>query len=191
MKQIDPNHHFGQKVESLEEDVTFEYRFFQKILVNIASIYMRYKSKKFLDFKYTTQKITPPIADTKKQYLLYLHIPFCKTLCPYCSFHKFIFKEETAREYFILLRKEMDLVKSLGYDFVSLYIGGGTTTVLPDELVKTIEHAKKLFNIKDVSCEGDPLIDDEMVALLSKKVDRLSVGVQTTNDAMLKKNKKI
>jgi coproporphyrinogen III oxidase-like Fe-S oxidoreductase len=190
MKQIDPNHHFGQISNNYNLDVTFEYGFFKKTIVKVASIYMRSKTKKFLDFEYTTKSILPPQANKNKKYLLYLHIPFCKTLCPYCSFHKFKFEEEKAREYFNTLRKEMDIVKALGYDFVSLYIGGGTTTILPEELVKTIDYAKELFSIKDISCEGDPLIDDKLVALLSKKVDRLSIGVQTTNDEMLKKIKR-
>ncbi len=190
MKQIDPNHYFGNSVQISDQDTTFKYSFFQKIIVKVASFYMKSKTKKFLDFQYTTQKIIPPKPDKNKNYLLYLHIPFCKTLCPYCSFHKFKFQEEKAREYFYYLRKEMDIIKSLEYDFVSLYIGGGTTTILPDELVKTIDYAKELFGIKDVSCEGDPLIDENLVALLSKKVDRLSVGIQTTNDEMLKKIKR-
>lgn len=188
MKQIDPNHHLGQIIES--DDVTFKYNFFQKIIVKVASSYMKAKTKKFLDFKYTKEKIIVPKANKNNKYLLYLHIPFCKTLCPYCSFHKFKFEEESAREYFKNLRKEMDIAHSLGYDFVSLYIGGGTTTILPDELVKTIDYAKELFNIKDVSCEGDPLIDEALVELLSKKVDRLSIGVQTTSDEILKKIKR-
>ncbi len=190
MNQIDPNHCVGNSVEILDNNVTFKYSFFQKFIVKVASFYMKRKTKKFLDFQYTTQKIIPPKPEKNKNYLLYLHIPFCKTLCPYCSFHKFKFQEEQAREYFYYLRKEMEIIQSLGYDFVSLYIGGGTTTILPDELVKTIDYAKELFSIKDVSCEGDPLIDEKLVTLLSKKVDRLSVGIQTTNDEMLKKIKR-
>jgi coproporphyrinogen III oxidase-like Fe-S oxidoreductase len=190
MKQIDPNHYIGNSVAFLESDSIFINSFLKKSIVKVASWYMQKKTKKFLDFKYTTQTIIPLKPNKNKKYLLYLHIPFCKTLCPYCSFHKFKYEEEKARDYFEVLRKEMDIIKSLGYDFVSLYIGGGTTTILPDELVKTIDYAKELFSIKDVSCEGDPLIDDKLVALLSKKVDRLSIGVQTTSDEMLKKIKR-
>ena len=67
----------------------------------------------------------PPAPEPGHQYLLYAHIPFCKTLCSYCTFHRFLFKEHKAREYFVNLRKEMDYVKALGYDFTSMYIGGG------------------------------------------------------------------
>ena len=154
MKQIDPNHHLGQISNNSNLDVTFEYGLLKKAIVKIASIYMRNKTKKFLNFEYTTQFIMPPQVNINKKYLLYLHIPFCKTLCPYCSFHKFKFEEEKAREYFKALRKEMDIVKSLGYDFVSLYIGGGTTTLLSDELVKTIDYAKKLLISKMYRVRG-------------------------------------
>lgn len=99
----------------------------------------------------------PPAPQEGHQYLLYAHIPFCKTLCTYCTFHRFLFKEPKAREYFVNLRKEMDYVKALGYDFQSMYIGGGTTTIIEDELIKTIEHARTLFpGIKEISCETDP-----------------------------------
>ena len=73
------------------------------------------------------------------QYMMYAHIPFCHTLCSYCTFHRFIFKEYKAREYFVNLRKEMQMARDMGYDFTSMYIGGGTTTILEDELIKTIE----------------------------------------------------
>lgn len=122
------------------------------------------------------------------QYLLYAHIPFCKTLCSYCTFHRFLFKEHKAREYFINLRKEMDYVKALGYDFTSMYIGGGTTTILEDELIRTIEHARTLFpGIKEVSCETDPLqIATPTFRNLKGLVDRMSIGVQSFNDDILK-----
>lgn len=79
--------------------------------------------------------------------MLYAHIPFCKTLCSYCTFHRFLFKEHKAREYFVNLRKEMEAVRAMGYDFTSMYVGGGTTTVLMDELAKTLELAKSCFRL--------------------------------------------
>jgi len=187
MKQIDPNH-YNVILKNLENSSNqFHFGFFQKLLIRFASYYMKKKAKEFLKFSYTNNIFSLPKPNNNKQYLLYIHIPFCKTLCPYCSFHKFKFKELQAREYFKLLRKEMFLIKKQGYDFISLYIGGGTTTILPDELAKTIDYAKELFSIKDVSCEGDPLIDDSMIELLSNRVDRFSIGIQSTDDTILKK----
>lgn len=122
-----------------------------------------------------------------KKYMLYAHVPFCHTLCSFCTFHRFLFKEDKARAYFIALRKEMTMVKTLGYDFESMYIGGGTTTVLEDELARTIEHAKNLFpNIKEVSCESDPQhLTSAGFKQLKGLVDRMSIGVQSFNDDIL------
>lgn len=82
----------------------------------------------------------------------------------------------------------MQMAKNLGYDFGAMYIGGGTTTVLEDELARTIEHAKNLFpNIQEVSCETDPqhLANPEFKQLKGL-VDRMSIGVQSFNDDILK-----
>lgn len=130
----------------------------------------------------------PPAPQEGHQYLLYAHIPFCKTLCTYCTFHRFLFKEPKAREYFVNLRKEMDYVKALGYDFQSMYIGGGTTTIIEDELIKTIEHARTLFpGIKEISCETDPAqIATPTFRRLKGYVDRMSIGVQSFDDSILK-----
>ena len=86
------------------------------------------------------------------------------------------------------LRKEMDYVKALGYDFHSMYVGGGTTTIIEEELIKTLEHAKKLFpSIKEISCETDPqIITTPQFKNLKGLVDRMSIGVQSFNDELLK-----
>ncbi len=159
----------------------------QKTLLTVVTQYMRYKTKQGLDFKYTNEKITAPSYDKEKKYLLYIHIPFCKTLCPYCSFHKFIFHEDVARKYFSLLREEMHIAKRKGFNFRAMYVGGGTTTILPDELAQTIDLAKELFDIEEVSCESDPDINEEMIEILSSRINRLSVGVQSFDDDILKK----
>ena len=70
--------------------------------------------------------------------MLYMHVPFCERLCPYCSFNRFPFAEDRARPYFASMRKEMMMLKELGYDFESLYVGGGTPTIMIDELCDTI-----------------------------------------------------
>jgi oxygen-independent coproporphyrinogen-3 oxidase len=122
------------------------------------------------------------------KYMLYAHVPFCKTLCTYCTFHRYLFKEHKALQYFENLRREMRMVHALGYSFSSMYIGGGTTTVIMDELVKTIELARTLFpTIKEVSCETDPqAMGDPEISKLKGLVDRMSIGVQSFDDGILK-----
>ena len=85
-----------------------------------------------------------PGPEAGKQYLLYAHVPFCERLCPYCSFNRFPFAEDPARKYFKSLREQMRMVADLGYSFDSLYIGGGTPTILVDELCETIDLAREL-----------------------------------------------
>ncbi len=130
---------------------------------------------------------TLPFPQERKKYLLYVHIPFCHTLCAYCTFHRFLFDEAHARRYFDVLRKEMYIVSAMGYKFDSMYIGGGTTTVLIDELCNTIGLAKELFGIKEVSCEADPNgLNDDFAKALNGLVDRYSVGVQSFDDDILR-----
>lgn len=129
-----------------------------------------------------------PAPEDGRLYMLYVHVPFCRQLCTYCSFNRFYFKEDRARAYFKALRQEMDMVAELGYRFGALYIGGGTPTVLLDELCTTIDKAKALFpDIKDVSSETNPTdLNDELYDALSGRVDRLSVGVQSFDDELLR-----
>jgi coproporphyrinogen III oxidase-like Fe-S oxidoreductase len=130
-----------------------------------------------------------PSCNDEKQRLLYLHVPFCEELCPYCSFHRITFNEPLTRRYFQALRKEIKIYHEKGYKFEGIYVGGGTPTVLIDELAKTLNLAGELFPIKDISVETNPnhLTSENIEILQKSKVKRLSVGVQTFNDEMLKK----
>lgn len=120
-------------------------------------------------------------------YVLYAHVPFCERLCLYCSFNRFLFSEDRARAYFKHLRAEMRMVADLGYQFPSLYIGGGTPTILLDELTETIDLANSLFSLKEVSCETSPNhLGPELVDALAGRVDRLSVGVQSFDEGLLR-----
>jgi len=161
----------------------------KNLIVKVIEKYAQYKINKNLNLTYKDD-IVYPEPEKDKKYLLYLHIPFCKVFCPYCSFHKYSFEEDRAREYFETLRKEITLAKDKGFDFHSMYIGGGTPTILPDELAKTIDLCKKYFDIKEVSCEADPDISDELIELLKDRVDRLSVGIQSLDEKRLKQTKR-
>ena len=135
-----------------------------------------------LDQKY----VKTPRENT--EYMLYAHVPFCHTFCPYCSFHKYHYEQELAKIYFENLRQEMRQVKAAGFDFGSLYVGGGTTLINEPELEKTLVLAKELFSIKDVSCESDPNhIQPENLKRFQGLIDRLSVGVQSFDDETLKR----
>ncbi|MEC4184474.1 coproporphyrinogen III oxidase family protein [Adlercreutzia sp. R21] len=128
-----------------------------------------------------------PAPKPGQPYMLYMHVPFCERLCPYCSFNRFPFREDRAKPYFQNMRKEMRMLKELGYDFDSVYIGGGTPTIMIDELCETIDLARDLFSVKEVSSETNP--NHLIPAYLEKlkgRVQRLSVGVQSFDDGLLR-----
>ncbi|MBQ3106309.1 MAG: radical SAM protein, partial [Eggerthellaceae bacterium] len=147
---------------------------------------MRECTKGYLKLKPTTETMMPgPVPG--KPYMLYMHVPFCERLCPYCSFNRFPFREDRAVPYFENMRKEMRMLKDLGYDFDSVYIGGGTPTIMIDELCETIDQARDLFNIKEVSSETNPNhLIPSYLEKLQGRVQRLSVGVQSFDDGLLK-----
>lgn len=147
---------------------------------------MRRSSASYLQLQPTTAELLPPPIEGRP-YLLYVHVPFCERLCPYCSFNRFPFHQERATAYFGHLRDEMRRVAGLGYDFQSMYVGGGTPTIDIDELVKTIDLARELFSIREVSSETNPNhLYPRWIDPLVDRVDRFSVGVQSFDDELLR-----
>lgn len=139
----------------------------------------------YLNLQPTQGKLPGPKPG--QPYMLYLHVPFCERLCPYCSFNRFPYREEKARAYFANLRREMNMLAELGYDFDSMYVGGGTPTILMDELAQTIRQARELFSIQEVSSETNPNhLIPAYLEQLDGMVQRLSVGVQSFDNGLLK-----
>ncbi len=124
-----------------------------------------------------------------KPVFLYLHVPFCEVLCPYCSFHRVRYEEPKARRYFAALRDEVRRYHERGYAFSGVYVGGGTPTILPGELAETLALVRELNpGLREASVETSPkdLRDDVLGMLQSVGVNRLSVGVQTFDDGLLR-----
>ncbi len=119
--------------------------------------------------------------------MLYIHIPFCRELCPFCTFYRIPFDEGMARRYFAALRAQLIRFRDLGYRFSTVYFGGGTPTVLPDELVSLIDWMKNLWEIREISVETNPsdLTPRNIELLKGAGVNRLSVGVQSFKDNLL------
>jgi coproporphyrinogen III oxidase-like Fe-S oxidoreductase len=134
------------------------------------------------------EHLAPPKASADKPYLVYIHIPFCEELCPYCSFHRIPFERDLAQDYFKALRQELRMYADLGYNFTAAYIGGGTPTVLPEQVAELLADLKSLFRMREISLETNPnhLTDDTIGLLKEAGVNRLSVGVQTFDDELLK-----
>jgi coproporphyrinogen III oxidase-like Fe-S oxidoreductase len=129
-----------------------------------------------------------PAPQQGRSYLLYLHVPFCEHLCPFCFFHRVRFDPEWAGHYFAALRDDIRAWHRLGYRFSDVYVGGGTPTVVPGELAATLALLRDLFPVRSISVETNPnhLLREEVLSVLERQgVNRLSVGVQSFDDALL------
>ncbi|MBI4965725.1 MAG: coproporphyrinogen III oxidase family protein [Desulfomonile tiedjei] len=157
------------------------------IVESVLTAYLKRKYSKILQFG-SLGDIEPPRPQPGKDYLLYIHVPFCEELCPYCSFNRFVLEKDLAREYFKALNREIRLYAELGFDFASVYVGGGTPTVLPQEMGLLLEDLGTLFRVREISVETNPnhLTDETLKILKNSGVNRLSVGVQSFDDGLLK-----
>ena len=123
---------------------------------------------------------------------LYLHIPFCRQICPYCPYNKEVYHPEVAERYTNAVKKEIDIYSGLIGDrpVTSFYIGGGTpTTMLYSGLEEILEHLVEAFNMQcGIHMESHPndLSLDNLNAIISMGVEHLSIGVEALQDHHLK-----
>jgi coproporphyrinogen III oxidase-like Fe-S oxidoreductase len=123
---------------------------------------------------------------------LYLHIPFCRQVCPYCPYNKEVYDAGQAERYTAAVKKEIDFYSAMmGHKPVtSFYIGGGTpTTMLHNGLESLLDHIFKSFNMRCViHLESHPhdLSLDNLKTIKALKVENLSVGIEALQDKYLK-----
>jgi oxygen-independent coproporphyrinogen-3 oxidase len=123
---------------------------------------------------------------------LYLHIPFCRQICPYCPYNKEIYHPEVAQRYADAVKKEIDIYSRLvGHRPVtSFYIGGGTpTTMLNSGLEGILEHIFETFDMRcDIHMESHPndLTSENLEVINSLGVRHLSIGVEALQDHHLR-----
>lgn len=119
---------------------------------------------------------------------LYVHVPFCEVLCPFCSFHRVRYNEAKTHRYFEALRREIRIYHDAGFRFGDVYFGGGTPTVDARELIATLELIRSLSSVHTVSVETNPnhLDREALTAYRDAGVTRLSVGVQSFDDGLLR-----
>lgn len=155
--------------------------------------FVRHYNRQKMSFPPESSGTLLPAPESERRYLLYLHIPYCVVLCPFCSFHRVRFERRSATQYFDSLRSEISLVTDCGYRFDELYVGGGTPTVAPDELASTIGFVRELHSIAGISVETNPddLDKDSVLRLRDIGVKRLSVGVQSFDDDLLREMRRL
>ncbi len=130
----------------------------------------------------------------KKKLELYIHTPFCVKKCAYCDFLSFPADEQTQEEYVNALLSEIAWYgrQMSGYELATVYIGGGTPTWLRTELMLAVLDAVgNSFLVQrdaEVSMECNPgtVTGAKLQSYRSAGVNRLSIGLQSTEDAELK-----
>jgi oxygen-independent coproporphyrinogen-3 oxidase len=121
---------------------------------------------------------------------LYVHIPFCNSICTYCDFVRYVRNDQTKEEY---VNKIIEQIKHQykNHKFSTIYIGGGTPNCLNDDLLNkllcTLSHY--LLNKYEFTIECNPelITDTQIRTLKQNKVNRVSIGVQSINDSLLRK----
>ncbi|MFT0800104.1 radical SAM family heme chaperone HemW [Bacillus swezeyi] len=126
----------------------------------------------------------------------YIHIPFCEHICHYCDFNKFFIQSQPVDEYLRSLEKEMiNSMEAADHpELRTIFIGGGTPTSLSagqlEQLLDSIRRIlKPTESLVEFAVEANPddLSAEKLNVLKAAGVDRLSFGVQTFEDDLLKK----
>ncbi len=123
---------------------------------------------------------------------LYIHIPFCKSACPYCPYNKIHYDKTLTQPYLNALLAEIDHYHNIfgRLEIPSIYIGGGTPTTLLDELGLVIQKIHDKFLVTgDICIETSPTDllgrEQSIQKLASYGISRISLGVQSFNDKHL------
>ena len=125
---------------------------------------------------------------------LYVHIPFCATKCPYCDFNTYAGIEAMMGPYLSALRSEIELWGEVlgGPRLETVFFGGGTPSYLPsgslDTLMDAIRGAFGLTVDAEITAEANPddLGEEKLSSMLDAGINRLSIGVQSLDDGLLR-----
>lgn len=124
---------------------------------------------------------------------IYIHIPFCVRKCEYCDFLSFQYNEETAEKYIDCLCNEILHAEIEDTEISTVFIGGGTPSVLGERdierIMMTVREHFLLSDDAEITIEVNPGTVTESKAKLYKQIgiNRVSIGMQSSDDEMLKK----
>ena len=121
---------------------------------------------------------------------IYIHIPFCNSICSYCDFCKIFYNKKYIDAYLDSLNSEIS-ERYKGEVVTSIYIGGGTPSSLDDdELVKLFEIIKIFNRDKDVEftmeCNIESITESKLMIMKRYGVNRISIGVESFDDDVIK-----
>lgn len=125
---------------------------------------------------------------------IYIHIPFCKQKCFYCDFCSFANKNEMQEKYVEAVINEIkNITHKEKYTVTTIYFGGGTPSILNPEYIKNIlqeiESSFKILDDAEITIEINPgtVNEEKLKKYKEYGINRLSIGLQSANDKILKK----
>lgn len=127
---------------------------------------------------------------------VYIHVPFCKKKCNYCDFYSVKWNDEWETKYTEAVIDEIKSYKEmLGHKYIvdTVYFGGGTPTIIkPSNLKRILDSISIVADIDteaEISMEANPntLTDENLKQYRETGINRLSIGIQSLNDEILKK----
>ena len=126
--------------------------------------------------------------------MIYVHVPFCHRKCTYCAFYSKVESGKWKVESYVdALLKEMEVRKGeQAHPIKTVYFGGGTPSILPVEqltrIVEGLRHCFDLSQVEEMTLEANPedLTPDYLSALRRLGFNRLSIGVQSLDDRVLR-----
>lgn len=129
-----------------------------------------------------------------KELGFYLHIPFCKSKCIYCDFNSFAQKDDCIEPYIKAVKKEIEEYAKQNKDVLikTIYIGGGTPSYIKEkyikEIIETIRSNFEIIPNAEITIEINPgtVNRRKLNTYYKAGINRLSIGLQSTNDKLLK-----
>jgi len=121
---------------------------------------------------------------------VYIHIPFCNNICTYCDFCKRYYSDELASKYLDGLKSEIE--ENYQNEIINtIYIGGGTPSSLSINNIKKLMRLIKIFNLSKnceftFECNPESITKEKLLLLKQNGVNRISIGIESTNNRKLK-----
>ncbi len=126
----------------------------------------------------------------KKEIGLYIHIPFCMQKCNYCDFISFANQDRFMERYKEAVIKEIRNKNISNYNLKTIYIGGGTPSILDSHYISDIidEIKEYIVDRAEITIEINPgtVNEQKLKQYKSIGINRISIGLQSTNDTILK-----
>lgn len=156
----------------------------------ISSLVRIFETRSFKPLKFTKENLE--FIDTDVDEIgIYVHIPFCTVLCSFCPYYKVRYDEALMKSYKEALVKEIKLIGKEYKDkkITSVYFGGGTPTLMIEELSDIISALKEVFKINSsIGIEIHPMDITKELALRLKEIGftMVSIGIQSFNEKELR-----